>query len=207
MCRHTQAFALLHNHISSLAFPAADICLTKKADTCTSSFCMLLSVSLSLPSRQNSLTGGWGSPQDVGLGDYLWHPFRRVPRKPAAPQGGGCLPPLPVLSPTYVNEGNWFIFQSVSPEGNLSVHTPSADLVTNFTTAVQSCGDFRPSSPNPLHKMLCGELFWLPTSGTAWVQCVCWPASNHLPSCWGRSILWLQSTLLSYSLKYFLLSI
>lgn len=89
------------------------------------------------------------SPQDAGLGDYLWHPFRRMPRKPTAPQGaGGSVPPLPVLSPACVNEGNWFIFQSVSPEGSLLVHTPSADLVTNFTTAVQCCGDFRPSYPN-----------------------------------------------------------
>lgn len=151
-----------------------------------------------------------GSPQDIGLGDYLWHPFRRVPRKPTAPQGGGdSVPPLPVLSPACVNEGNWFIFQSVSPEGSLLVHTPTAELVTDFTTALQSCGDFSPFSPSPVEctRFPPGGLFWLPTSGTARVQCVCWPASNHLPSCWGRSILWLQSTLFSYSLKHFLLSI
>lgn len=104
-------------------------------------------------------------------------------------EGTRCLPPPPVLSPTCVNEGNWFIFQSVSPEGSLLVHTLSADFGNQFYFAVQSCGDFRPSSPSPLHRMPCGELFWLPTSGTAWVQCVCWPASNHLPSCWSRSIL------------------
>lgn len=89
MCRHTQAFPLLHNHSSSLAFSAADTCLTKQADACTSSFSMLLSVFPLSTSRQNSLTGGWGSLQDIGLWDDPWHPFRRVPRKPAAPQGGG----------------------------------------------------------------------------------------------------------------------
>lgn len=59
MCRHTQAFAFPHDHSSCLAFFAANTCLTKQADTRTSSFSMLLSVAPCLTSRQNSLAGFW----------------------------------------------------------------------------------------------------------------------------------------------------
>ena len=101
-------------------------------------------------SRTVSQVAG-GSPQDLGPGAYLWRPLTREPRKPTAPQGySDSVPPLPALSSSCVNEGNWFIFLSVSPKGTLLVHTLNADLVISFTTAAQSRRGFRPPSPNAL---------------------------------------------------------
>lgn len=105
---------------------------------------------------------GW--PQDLGPGDHLWCPLRRTSRKPTAPQGyRDSVPPLPALSPSSVNEGNWFIFPSVSPKGSLLVHTLNEDLVTSFTTAAQSHEGF--PSPDPLAstRSPMGDYFGYPT--------------------------------------------
>lgn len=101
MLRHMQVFAFPHDHGSCLAFSAANTCSTQQADTWSSSFSGLLSVSS--PSRRSRTvsqeTGG--SPQNLGQRDYLWCPLRRVPRKPTAQQGyRDSVPLLPVLSPS-----------------------------------------------------------------------------------------------------------
>lgn len=107
-----------------------------------------------------------GSPQDTGQMDYLWCPLRRVRRKPTAPQGyRDSVPLLPVLSPSYVDEGNWFIFPSASPKRSLLVHTQCALGNQLCHHSLKSWG-----FQNPLpqltrkHKKPHGGLFWLPTS-------------------------------------------
>lgn len=84
------------------------------------------------------------------------------------------------------------------------MHTLSVGLVT---TAAQSQGEFQMPFSNPLDstRIPTGALFCLPTSGTAWVHCVCQPVRNCLPSYWCSSIPCLLSNLLSCNRTLFLL--
>lgn len=134
-----------------LGFSATNTCLTKQMDTWSSSFSVLLSMCPSLTSRQNSLTGGWMITPGFWPGGLSIASFKESAQKAKSSTGWRGLGASTACVISIMCKWRyWFIFQSVSPEGSLLVQKPSVDLVTNFTTAVQSCGDFRPSSPNPV---------------------------------------------------------
>lgn len=101
----------------------------------------------SLASKQERPTGSWRITlaQRITYGTLSGE-------HPESPQlHRGTRTPLPGLSPSCANEGNGSIFPSARPEGSLLVHRLSTqNLVTSFTTAVQSHGGFRIPSPNPL---------------------------------------------------------
>lgn len=88
---------------------------------------------------------------DIVAGNYEWCPVRRVPRKPAAPQGCRVLP-LPMLSPSCVNEGNWCVFSTALRGALASTWWPA---LLQFMS-VEALGDSVKRTKSPWETRRCG---------------------------------------------------
>lgn len=166
--------------------------LSRKADIWTSSFSMLLRVSPSLTSRQNSLTGGWRITPGHWPRGLSMASFQESAQEANSSMGWRTLSACTAGVISSLCKWRQLVcFPICQPQGEpFGAHT-HCRLGDQFHHCSSKLWDFRPSSPSLVESTRCpvGNCFGeLPTSGTAWVLCVCWPASTYLPLRAGLSL-------------------